>query len=96
MSSNIPAARSELHLALLTAKSVEEMRFHVIEALKMMTRERHKPVTARAKLPSLTPALADQIRLHVRQHPSMSTLDVASHFGVNPGRVSEAIAGWYA
>ena len=94
MSSNIPAARAELHAALLYGQSIEEMHVHITAALKMMTRHRYKPVTARAKLPSLNPALAEQIRQHVRRNAEQSTLEVARQFGVNPGRLSEALAGW--
>lgn len=94
MSSNIPAARAALHAALLQGKTIEEMHIHILDALQMMTRSRYKAVTARASLRILNPALADRIRQHVRENAEQSVLEVARQFNVNPGRVSEALAGW--
>lgn len=93
MSSDIPAARALLRQALRFGATGPEMRARIVEALRLMHRKRHKLVRARASLPGLTPDLADAIRHYVRAHPHVSTLDVASLFGVNPGRVSEALSG---
>lgn len=93
MSSNIPAARQLLHEALKHNRTSAEMRAMIVDALKMMKRERHKPIRARSSMPGLNPALAEEIRQYVRMNPHASTLRVAEIFGVNPGRVSEAIAG---
>lgn len=93
MSSNIPKARELLQEALKHNKSSADMRGLIVDALKLMTRERHKPIRARASMPSLNPVMAEQIRQYVKMNPYASTLRVAEIFGVNPGRVSEAIAG---
>jgi hypothetical protein len=41
----------------------------------------------------MTDYLKEQIVLFHKANPSLNQLDIAKHFGVNPGRVSEAIAG---
>jgi hypothetical protein len=41
--------------------------------------------------PKLTPALAAQIRVYARAHPEMHQQDIAERFGLNHGRVSEAM-----
>jgi hypothetical protein len=41
----------------------------------------------------MTEKLAEKIRKFARRHPNMSQLDVGVHFGVNQGRVSEALYG---
>ena len=46
---------------------------------------------AKVKSPPLTPALAEKIRAFCAKNPEMHQQDVANHFGVNHGRVSEAV-----
>lgn len=41
----------------------------------------------------MTPTLARSIRVMSARRPNMSTQEIAQIFNVNPGRVSEAIAG---
>lgn len=41
----------------------------------------------------MTPTLRAQIRLAARLNPEMSQLEIAKSFGVNQGRVSEALKG---
>jgi hypothetical protein len=41
----------------------------------------------------MTPALRRQIILAARLNPEMSQLEIAKSFGVNQGRVSEALKG---
>ncbi len=45
------------------------------------------PVTSR----KVDADLAAQIRAHQHRHPRMSLVALGEHFGVNPGRVSEAL-----
>ncbi len=40
---------------------------------------------------NITPKLAHDIRQYVAQNPKLHQRDVAQHFNVNPGRVSEAV-----
>lgn len=41
-----------------------------------------------------TEFLREQIRLFRVAHPGLSQKEIADHFGVNPGRVSEALKGF--
>ncbi|ABS14254.1 hypothetical protein I6H96_02665 [Brucella anthropi] len=41
----------------------------------------------------MTPTLARQIRKYKTGNPDASHVEIASHFNVNPGRVSEALHG---
>jgi hypothetical protein len=40
---------------------------------------------------TVTPSLAVKIRRYARDNPEMHQRDIAEHFNVNPGRISEAI-----
>ena len=51
------------------------------------TARRRAPI----KSPKLTPEMAEDIRRFVAANPDMHQQDVAQHFGVNHGRVSEAL-----
>lgn len=42
---------------------------------------------------SMTPALSEEIRRYAAEHEDASQAEIGRHFGVNPGRVSEAIHG---
>ena len=46
---------------------------------------------APTRSPKMTPELAEQIRQYATAHPAAHHQDIAEHFGVNHGRVSEAI-----
>lgn len=46
---------------------------------------------AKNKSAPLTPKLAEKIRKFMDRNPTLHQRDVAQHFNVNPGRVSEAI-----
>ncbi|GEO40962.1 hypothetical protein SAE02_51100 [Skermanella aerolata] len=53
---------------------------------------RNPPVRrAPTSSPSLTPELAEEIRQFAAANPTMSQQDIANHFRVNHGRVSEAM-----
>lgn len=41
----------------------------------------------------MTPQLAERMREYAREHKHMTQAEIAAHFGVNPGRVSEALSG---
>lgn len=41
----------------------------------------------------LTPMLAADIREYARRNPDAAQQEIATHFGLNAGRVSEAMAG---
>jgi len=56
--------------------------------------KRRKPVNiAPPAARRMTKQLAADIRSHAREHPTWTQMQIAKKFGVNPGRVSEAIRG---
>lgn len=91
--SNIPAARealTELAKTLdlrgqpLVAASIREIvRAHL----------NRKPAVRRARTSStpMTPELAEEIRQYAKGQWGTPLADIALHFNVNPGRVSEAL-----
>jgi hypothetical protein len=46
---------------------------------------------AKIKSPPLTPEMAEEIREYAKAHPDLHQQEIANHFGVNHGRVSEAL-----
>lgn len=67
---------------------------HEIDELKELANELYRsPAVTRAPRRSqrLTPGLAAEIRQYARRHPAAHQQDVANHFGVNHGRVSQAL-----
>jgi len=65
-----------------------------IDELNDLADELHRnPAIKRAKTrsPALTPELAQRIRDYATAHPDLHQQDVANHFGINHGRVSEAL-----
>lgn len=67
---------------------------HSIDELNDLADElcRNPPVKrAKAKNPPLTPEMADEIRAYAKANPNLHQQDIANHFGVNHGRVSEAL-----
>jgi hypothetical protein len=89
MPSQVPAARKAL-LELAEDAPVglaSEIR-HIVQT--MMTRD---PPARRTSVRSVkaTPELYEEIRAYARAHPTASLQQIADHFGINSGRVSEAI-----
>lgn len=67
---------------------------HDLDELNLLADElyRNPPIKrAKVKSPPLTPELAEEIREYVKANPGLHQQDVANHFGVNHGRVSEAL-----
>lgn len=84
-SSGIPALRKRLR-ELAAQHGLDELN----EIADQMYRRAH---TRRAptRSPKLTPELAQKIREYAAKHPTAHLQDIAEHFGVNHGRVSEAL-----
>jgi hypothetical protein len=62
----------------------------IVELVDEMYRKR--PIRrAPVRSQKLTPALAAEIRAYARTHPDMHQQDIAETFGVNHGRVSQAM-----
>lgn len=83
---SIPEARAQL-----SKWALEWGKPELLELAGRMVRRRPVYPVARAKMGSLTPELAKRIREYKMQHPTMSNRDVGKVFGVDGGRVSEAI-----
>lgn len=68
---------------------------HGIGELHELADELHRkpPAKKRAPIrsPKLTAKMADEIREYAAAHPKAHQQDIAQHFGVNHGRVSEAL-----
>jgi hypothetical protein len=92
--SDIPLARDILlDLAdSLSASNPSEAQIIEMVVNDLMFRKRRKD-RAPVKSARMTPAIARTIRVMVANRPEMSAQDIANSLGVNPGRVSEAIAG---
>lgn len=89
--SNIPEARERLAQALPTMPS--PWREQVEAALHLMHRRPPARPPAPARKASVDAELAEEIRRYVAAHPRVHLQDVAVRFGVNSGRVSEALHG---
>lgn len=91
--SNVPLARARL---LVIADQIEEAGMPLVarelrSLVPMLTRRRHKKVTAEPECRKLTPELRDAIVAQHRDDPGLSVRELAIMFDVNQGRVSEAI-----
>ncbi len=67
---------------------------HDIAELGDIAEELHRnpPVKrAKTKSPPLTPELAKKIRAFADENPNLHQQEIANHFGVNHGKVSEAL-----
>lgn len=94
MPSNIPAARARLEALVASHHTPYTVRLELRRALAEMVRVRTKKCTATDNtVVPVTSELAAEIREFAQANPLWSTLRVARKFRVNPGRVSEAIAG---
>lgn len=84
-SSGIPALRERLR-KLADEHGLDELN----EIADQMYRRAH---TRRAptRSPKLTPEMAHKIRDYAAAHPNAHLQDIAEQFGVNHGRVSEAL-----
>lgn len=82
---SIPEIRERL-LEIAEEYGIEELRDLVSELYRSSAVKR-----APVRSPKLTPALADKIRQYAKKHPDLHQQDIANHFNVNHGRVSEAL-----
>lgn len=65
-----------------------------LEELNQIADEMYRrPAVRRAKprSPAVSPEMAEEIRRYAWEHQELHLHDVAHHFHVNPGRVSEAL-----
>jgi len=83
---SIPDARDLLR-ELADKHGISELR----TLANLMYRRKHKAMRAPNTSQTVTPHLNADIRRFHRQNPVASNQDIANHFGVNPGRISEAL-----
>lgn len=57
------------------------------------TKRRSPKSKAPTKSATMTPEMAAEIRAVKKANPSLSQMEIARQFNVNPGRVSEALRG---
>lgn len=94
--SNVPQARVILRDVAKQLKSGSITRLNaakvVSATLPLLTRQSPVRRSPRRKR-YVTRNLIGQIKAYARQNPLMHFDDIAAHFGVNPGRVSEILNG---
>ena len=83
----IPEIRDEL-LEIAAATGNNRL-VHLAHALTRRHADRKAPATSRR----MTPELRREIAEYANANPDMSQVAVGRRFGVNPGRVSEALNG---
>jgi xanthine dehydrogenase iron-sulfur cluster and FAD-binding subunit A len=90
----IPEIRALLHALAdnLDKIPVEEAKAQ-LRILAEATRRRRPVRMAPPRRKGLTPARVADIQAYAAAHPKAGYPDIADHFGVNQGRVSEALAG---
>jgi hypothetical protein len=81
----IPAVRSRLR-ELAEEYGIEELNDLADQMYRKSARKR-----APTRSPALTPELAEEIRQYASANPLAHQQDIAEKFGVNHGRVSEAL-----
>lgn len=84
----IPVARARLE-QLSEFYDIPEL----TELAAAMQRRKHKKERAPSTSNLCTPEMADHIRCMSATNPGLSNQEIADALGVNPGRVSEALAG---
>jgi glycine cleavage system pyridoxal-binding protein P len=89
--SNIPFAREILKSA-LEVDDISDVRAYISSALKYMTREKY---TRKAASTSniVTQEVKTMVRYYAMENPDASMQSIGNMFRVNPGRVSEILAG---
>lgn len=76
----------------LTASSLSEAAIE-LELLAEEMRRRPPVTRSRAKSTRMTPEVIEAIKRYAAAFPDKSQVEIARAFNVNPGRVSEALAG---
>jgi hypothetical protein len=75
----------------LVAFGEEEMAEDILQIVREMYRNSPSRPRARTKHPPLTGRQIMEIRIFTRENPDIHITEVATLFGTNPGRVSEAL-----
>lgn len=93
----IPEVRRQLSQAaddLRTGKRKQEAVAKTLDVLVTeLWRKKARRMVGSAKRTPLTPELRNEIRMYAREHKALDLQEIANHFNVNPGRVSEIVSG---
>jgi hypothetical protein len=84
---SIPEARDELR------KLAQKHNLPVLAELADAMYRRTATRRASVRSPKVTAEMAEEIRQYAAANPDLHQQDIANHFGVNVGRVSEALHG---
>jgi hypothetical protein len=92
--SDIPKARKLLSELAKRAENDGQIEYAeaISEIIPLLWRSQHKRKKSAVHSARATPELRAQIREYVEKNPNVPSQHVAIHFGVNLGRVSEALA----
>ncbi|HEX2338128.1 MAG TPA: hypothetical protein VHI72_16830 [Hyphomicrobiaceae bacterium] len=95
----IPEVRVELRQMAARLREQRERlddEIHRLEELinQLTCRRLASPGSRRAVFPRATPELRAEIHEYARAHPDLAQSEIALHFGINPGRLSECLHGW--
>lgn len=82
---SIPQVRDRLR-ELADEHGIEELH-DLADQMYRKSAKKRAPIRS----PKLTPQMAADIRQYAADHPDAHQQDIAEHFGVNHGRVSEAL-----
>jgi hypothetical protein len=94
----IPEAREELFEI---ASKLDRLAHPEVgdELRRVVARHMHrnmvKPRRAPTEAATVTPAVRDAIKMLVAASPNMSNVEIGRRYDLNPGRVSEILAGHY-
>lgn len=83
---SIPDVRNRLR-EIADETGIDELRVIANRMYRRNHKGRRAPVTSQ----TVTPQLRNDIRAYMRKNPTASNQQAATHFGVNPGRISEAL-----
>jgi len=86
----IPEIRDELHAMADRIGGVEGLDLHIY-AHQLHRRPPVRRVSPRRRLPR---GMRAKIRTYIALWPEADYMEIATYFGVNTGRVSEALAGF--
>lgn len=93
--SDIPKAREMLFEVVsdLLGLGQEDMAFRVADAINLL--RRRPPVRPRAprSAPPMTTVMAEFLRNYALSNPTLSHREIGQRFGIDGGRVSEALHG---
>lgn len=84
-SRTIPEVRERLR-EIADERGIEELHELADEMYRKSAKKR-----APVRSPKLTPEMAEEIRRYAADHPDAHQQDIAEHFRVNHGRISEAL-----